>query len=126
MSDRPTADDLLGIARDSVLVELLPLLPKSAHYTARMVANALAIARREQASLTVDADADALASLVILAGGDAAAPAAEWAVHLVARIRSGTFDEVPELRRQLVDALARWTRARVAISNPRILATPAA
>ncbi|MEO5701756.1 MAG: DUF6285 domain-containing protein [Casimicrobiaceae bacterium] len=124
MSDRPTADDLLDIARDSVLLELLPLLPKSAHYTARMVANALAIARREQASPGVDADA--LATLVILAGGEPATPRAEWAGHLVARIRSGTFDEVPELRRQLVDALARWTRARVAISNPRILATPAA
>mgnify|MGYP000048730182 FL=1 len=43
----PSGAELLDLARTAVLEELLPLLPASAHYTARMVCNAMAIAQRQ-------------------------------------------------------------------------------
>ncbi len=67
--DRPTADELLAIARETVLRELLPQLPPGAHYAARMVANAIAIARREQQAPALPASL--AAELERLAGGDA-------------------------------------------------------
>ncbi len=50
MHDLPLAQDLLTIARANLLDELLPNLPAAQKYTALMVANALAIASREQAA----------------------------------------------------------------------------
>lgn len=47
MHDLPHADDLLAIARDTLLNELLPHLPAAQKYSALMVANAMAIANRE-------------------------------------------------------------------------------
>lgn len=49
MRDRPNGAALLGQARTVLLDALLEQLPDSAHYTARLVANAMAIAAREQA-----------------------------------------------------------------------------
>lgn len=43
----PSGAELLALSRTAVLEELLPLLPASAHYTARMVCNAMAIAQRQ-------------------------------------------------------------------------------
>lgn len=43
----PDGHDLLSLARQTVLDELLPLLPESKKYTARMVANAIAISQRQ-------------------------------------------------------------------------------
>ncbi len=43
----PDGNALLTLSRQTVLDELLPLLPESAHYAARMVANAIAIAQRQ-------------------------------------------------------------------------------
>lgn len=48
MHDLPLASDLLGTARNSLLNELLPHLPAAQKYTALMIANAMAIASREQ------------------------------------------------------------------------------
>ncbi len=122
MRDRPVADDLLALARDTVLQDLLPQLPPSAHYSARMVANAIAIARRESGVST--AQAEAVATLAALAGSDG--PVEAWPHRLVMRIRAGAFDHAPASRRELLDALMAWTRGRVAIANPRILRSPAA
>ena len=43
----PDGNLLLTLARQTVLEELLPLLPESAHYAARMAANAIAISQRQ-------------------------------------------------------------------------------
>ena len=121
MSDRPVGDELLDVARATVLQELLPALPRDAHYTARMVANAIAIARRERCADDPAAGIRAfVASLPSRNGGD------DWQHALAVLIRAGAFDEDDAGRTRLVEALARWTRARVAISNPRLLDTPAA
>ncbi len=47
MRINPTGADLLALSRQTLLDELLPLLPESAHYTARMIANTMAIAQRQ-------------------------------------------------------------------------------
>ena len=47
MRDRPNAAELLAIARDTYLEELLPYAPKEKRYAGLMVANAMAIAQRE-------------------------------------------------------------------------------
>ena len=47
MRDRPNGADLLAIARDTYLDEVLPHVPKEKRYAGLMVANAMAIARRE-------------------------------------------------------------------------------
>ena len=46
LREEPAADDLLAIARDVLLNELLPALPPDRAFAARMVANAMAIQRR--------------------------------------------------------------------------------
>ena len=48
MSDISDAADLIATARDALLAELLPALPKERRYTGLMIANAMAIAVREE------------------------------------------------------------------------------
>ena len=123
MSDRPPADELLAIARDMVLQELLPALPAHAHYEARMVANAMAIARREHLAGDVDAE---IRAFVAAPEGLADASGRAWAEVLVAAIRAGAFDVDRHLEARLVEVLVHWTGARLAISNPRLLQSPEA
>ena len=42
MNNLPPANDLLAIARETLLAELRPLLSEHARYTAAMVTNAMA------------------------------------------------------------------------------------
>ena len=48
MKDISDAEDLMATARDALLNELLPALPKDRRYAALMIANAMAIAARER------------------------------------------------------------------------------
>lgn len=98
MSRLPDAHDLLLTARESLLQRLLPGLPAHLHYEARMLANALAIASRE------------------LAPGDALAPAQDLARQTCAAIRRGEHDDGA-----LFPALLQHTRAKLRVSNPRLL-----
>jgi hypothetical protein len=118
-SDRPAGDELLELARETLLQELLPALPREAHYTARMIANAIVIARREHAAEDPAAELRALGVVV----GAAANQGADAGRALGMAIRAGVFDTDAALRAQLFEALTRWTRARLAISNPRVLHT---
>ena len=45
--DIPDAEALLGTARDTLMVELLPAIPAEQRYTALMVVNAMGVAARE-------------------------------------------------------------------------------
>ena len=120
MTDRPTADELLAIARETVLEELLPQLPPAAHYAARMVANAIAIARRERHDAALPQPL--VNELAELGGGSREA----WAECVAQRIRARAFDHDPALAKRLVAALHQWTLLRVGISNPRLLEQPPA
>ncbi|ANI17486.1 hypothetical protein A9C11_27420 [Pseudomonas citronellolis] len=96
MSRLPDAADLLQTARAALLEKLLPALPMELHYEARMLANALAIAARESAAPgPID-------------GPDERA--------LAAAIRAGEHDRGTARARLLA-----LTRAKLAISNPRLL-----
>ncbi len=99
MKVEPGGEDLLRVARDTLLETLLPQLPAESHYTARMVANAMAIAARSLSR----------------------SPAPDVEEHDMARlaadIRAGRHDGDPALAGRLREI----TRARLAVSNPRVL-----
>lgn len=97
MKVEPAGAELLKVARASLLEALLPLLPAESHYTARMVANAMAIAARELQQPPADSAVDA--------------------ARLAREIRAGRHDggDIAPLLREI-------TRARLAVSNPRLLA----
>jgi hypothetical protein len=116
MLEQPDGADLLATARDVVLNTLLPALPEQHRFAARMVANALAIARREQA-------ADAAPALAALRGALAApdAPAAVLLPRLAAEIRAGAHDPGTATHAAVVAALVALTRLRCAVSAPKAL-----
>lgn len=120
MNIRPDATELLAIARQTLLDELLPQLPGSLRYQALMVANAMAIAGREcrEGEATDAAEAQLLAALPH-AGG---ASLDETRQALCKSIRQGRFDEPGSDQEQLLATLSAITRARLSISNPKGLA----
>lgn len=103
MKVEPGGEDLLRVARDTLLDTLLAQLPAESHYTARMVANAMAIAARELAQAAPGTPGDAATA------------------RLAADIRAGRYDEAAA-RAQLIERLRGITRERLAVSNPRVLA----
>ena len=126
MRVEPSGAELLRAARETLLEELLPLIPEEGRYAARMAANALGIAARELAGGGGDAAAELarLAALLPewkLAAGDPAQAVREATVQLATAIRAGKFDHDPA-RVALADHLRNTTQERLAVSNPRILA----
>lgn len=129
MSDIPDALDLLAIARETLMSELLPGLPRERRYIGLMVANAVAIAEREQllAAQTDERERAALRQRlneVSTAAPDAsgASPAlSETRRAMRMAIREGRFDDAPHAAALLNDLLE-VAAERVAISNPKALA----
>ncbi len=135
MKDISDAVDLIATARDALMNDLLPKLQKDQRYTALMIANALAIAQREQRS-GIDVcreEIERLHSLLAACGVAAAtsgrdSPANELPVlrrALCSAIRGGRFDDASRSR-ALMAHLARTTADWVAISNPKALRTDSA
>ncbi len=116
MLERPDAGGLLETARDVLLRELLPHLPQSKKFEARMVANAMAIARRGMAADS----APALARLRELLDAPDAEPDALLR-RLAAEIRAGGRDPGTPGHAAAAEALVALTRLRCAVSNPRAL-----
>lgn len=126
MNIRPNGHELLAIAREAFSTEVLPALPENRRYTGLMIANAMAIARREieagEAPLRAEYE-----RLVTLLGEPAGTPGAgmlapsvaDYNRRLAERIRAGRFDH--EGRAALLAHLRRTTEARLAISNPKAL-----
>jgi hypothetical protein len=108
LREPPEAPDLLAIARDVLLNDILPALPPDKAFAARMVANAMAIAAREAAQDAGWQDA-ALARM----GSDARA--------FAAAIRAGTHDPGTPGHAETAALLDDMTRARCAVSAPRAL-----
>lgn len=126
MNNRPNAQELLAIARDTLIAEVLPALPEKLRYSGLMIANAIAIARREIET----GEAPARAELTRLCTLFAEPPRelAEAALHravesynrrLATGIRGGRFDE--EERPVLVEHLRQTTAEKLAVSNPKAL-----
>lgn len=126
--DRPDGAKLLDIARRVLLDELLPLLPEERRVDVLMVANAMGIAAREAEAGSEPVRAALLRLAAIHGEALPEAPGEDEARALLARldrrlaadIRAGAFD-AGERRDALVTHLEATIRARLAISNPKVL-----
>lgn len=118
----PNAVELLIAARAALLDEVLPVLPDPLRYSCRMIASALAIAAREidLDKRSRDIESDALSRLLAPAERDGLMREDALAV-LSRRIRQGELDPLDAGRDPAWTALMAITRARLAISNPKVL-----
>src|SRR5574337_1251415 len=109
--NQPDARDLLATARELLLKQLLPALPASLHYEARMIASAMAMALREMelAAACTQAEAQALARVLDIHGPAEPSPA-EARAQVARNIRQGLYDERGAARERLLDALRVITR----------------
>jgi Domain of unknown function (DUF6285) len=131
MKDISNATDLIATARDALLNDLLPELHKEQRYTGLMIANAMAIALREQQSgaHAMRGETARIRKLLASVGSSEQAPADastdELRVlrrDLCKAIRAGQFDDdshSPALVANLARTAADW----LAISNPKALRT---
>ncbi|MGB6104239.1 MAG: DUF6285 domain-containing protein [Pusillimonas sp.] len=119
MNNRPYGNELLIVARRTLLDELLPLLPADKTYDALMVANAMAIAARE---LEPHGGHDAFSgqSIAGFYGEAGVADPGEASEHgLAALIRARA---IPSSQQQgLHGLLLSLTREKLALSNPKYL-----
>ena len=126
MRDEPNALSLLEIARETLLGELVPLLPAERRYDALMVAGALAAAAREieAGDAPLREELRDLAELLGQAPGEG--PLGEellrLSARLVADIRAGTFDQPGTARARLVQHLKAATIRKLREVNPKYLA----
>ena len=130
MQDSPTAVQILDIARQTLLDNILPLLPEERRLDGLMIANAMAIAGRAIgfADGPARAECERLARLLdqpapaAARPGDLEARLRELNRRLARRLRGGAFD-APGARR---DAVRRhlWesTQQKLRESNPKHLA----
>ena len=119
MINRPRGDELLAVARRTLLDDLLPLIPADKAYEARMIANAMAIAARElgRCKDVDDETTEGIAEFYRVIGMDPSVVASEQS--LADQIRKRLIDSVHS--RQLHALLLAVTRAKLAISNPKYL-----
>lgn len=116
MLERPDGPDLLRTARDVLLQDLLPHLPEAQKFQARMIANAMAIAAREQEARPEAASAQ-LRSVMSMPDG---APGALLS-RLAAEIRAGRHDPGTPNHGVVAAALVALVRLRCSVSAPKAL-----
>jgi len=102
MLEKPGAQDLLAIARDTLLAEILPALPPEKAIAARMVAAAIGIALREAVSMPPSLAPRPLA-------------------QLAAAIRAGHCDPGTPQHAEIAAWLRDYARWRAAVSAPKAL-----
>ena len=123
MNNLPGRADLLSIARETLLSELLPLTSGDARYVLLMVANAMAIAAREAEAGDAPAQS-ALARLEKLYGESPSrepleSQLSEYEHRLAQDIRAGIFDAHDERQHALLTHLRQSVLERLRISNPK-------
>ncbi len=156
MADRPLASDLLDTARAALLDVLLPALPPSERYTARMVARAMEIAARELTAtpLRMDLQRELARLAAVVDDPDArteahpgeararadarsadpppAVPLEAIARALADRLRAGDFAPAAAPpgasveRARLHRALTAWSTERLCVTDPARAAPPSA
>jgi aminoglycoside phosphotransferase (APT) family kinase protein len=115
MHDLPRGSALLGLARDVLVDDLLPLLPPERRLDARLVAHCMAIAEREAADSRVW---DGIRQeLELLSRGSA-----ELLRRLARDLRIGGYENSPERSAHARAILWRLTIAKLRLANPRFLA----
>lgn len=119
MRDLPTGPELLALARDVLLNDLLPLLPEQHRLDARFVANSMAIAEREAVLGPGPAD-QILRELEMLYG----APQGEGELldRFARDLRVGAFGGSAPRDRNARAILWRLTIFKLRQANPRFLA----
>lgn len=122
MRDGPSGNVLLAIARTRLLEEILPCLPPDLVYTARMIANVMAIAGRELQSdgTAIDRDGSCrIRDLYREAGLPEPPPELDTEAterRLAVDIRAGRFDATS----RALTALLEWqVRQRLLLANPK-------
>lgn len=132
MRDRPSAAELLAIARKTLEERILPALPEDRRYEALMIGAAMGIAERE-AAVGEGAQTQERAQLAALyrepeGPGERLAPyEGESLAHALIRlnrrfaadIRSGVFDAPDQRRTAALRLLRDSIAARLAENNPR-------
>jgi hypothetical protein len=113
--EAPEGPNLLATARDALLTKILPKLTGTDAFTARMIANAIAIAVREAAQN--DAWVAEMRAKMQRLTGAADAPDRAFA----AAIRAGAFDPGSVHHAEAAALLRQAARLRCAISAPRVL-----
>ena len=113
--EAPEGPGLLATARDALLQEILPKLSGMDAFTARMIANAMAIAARE---VTQD-EAWVAATRATMQRLTGATDAPDRA--LAAAIRTGEYDPGSTHHTEVAALLRAAARMRCAISAPRVL-----
>lgn len=111
---RPSAPDLLLTARQLLLDELLPALPRDLHYQARMIASAMIMAARDQQQGSQCA-AEERQQLQALLDDSSEEDLLQLRKHLAGAIRQGRFDHQPQLQQ----SLRQINRSQLAINNPK-------
>lgn len=112
---RPDATALLKTARQTLFSQLLPALPKELHYEARMIANAMIIAVREQQQGLDSSQLEQEHLQALLDSDTPEQPLTQLRQRLSGAIRHGEFDQ----HDQLPELLLQITHSRLAISNPK-------
>jgi len=113
--EAPEGPSLLATARDALLLEILPKLSGTDAFSARMIANAMAIAAREAAQ--DDAWVDETRTAIQRLTGTTEAPDSAFATA----IRAGAFDPGSTHYAEAAALLREAARLRCAISAPRVL-----
>jgi hypothetical protein len=113
--EAPEGPNLLATARDALLTEILPKLTGTDAFTARMIANAMAIAAREAAQ----DEAWVAATRATMQHLTGAADAPDRA--LASAIRTGAYDPGSAHHAEVAAMLRNAARMRCAISAPRVL-----
>jgi hypothetical protein len=120
MREQPLGDALLACARGLLRDEVLPALPVERRHALLMAMNAMQIAERQLKNGQAPLDEEQ-AALAALLGQDACdLPAANRV--LAQRIRAGQADPGQPQRAALLAHLRAVGRARLAESNPKVLA----
>ena len=113
--EAPEGPSLLTTARDALLQEILPKLSGTDAFTARMIANAMAIAAREAAQDGAWVE-EIRAAMQRLTGATEAPDRA-----LAAAIRAGAYDPGSAHHAEVAAMLRDAAQMRCAISAPRVL-----
>jgi aminoglycoside phosphotransferase (APT) family kinase protein len=114
LGDLPSSRDLLALARETLLDELLPFLPSERERDAHLIATVMAIAAREAAAEGWQAEiGQALAEFY----GDSSSLA-----RLAADLRNGAFETSPSRAAAARAILWRLTIAKLREGNPQFLA----
>lgn len=128
MNSISDAADLMATAREALLNEVLPSLPKDRRYAGLMIANVMAMAAREHARGGAALRDEAERLRTLLGGFDPLAPQPsdgdENELRALRRalsvaIRRGRFDDSSS-RRALESHIALTAADWVAISNPKV------